>query len=103
MSVFKIDIKKYYFRIMVFSTIGLAVGFYVLEEMATWEKIPLGQVFYIILGCFLIAVSGIFITMAIKLRFFPKKRKKKGSRPIFLEDEQHRRERKTQSSKPSEK
>ncbi len=72
---------------MIGSIIGLAAGFYLLDEVATWEKVPLGQVFYIVLGCVLITVSGILIFSAIKVRFFPKKRKRRHSKPIFLEDE----------------
>jgi predicted membrane protein len=93
MSALRIDIKKFFSRIMIFSIIGLAVGYYVLEEVASWEKVPMGQVFYIILGCVMIAISGLFICIAIKLRFFPKKRKKKGSKPIFLEDEHKKKRR----------
>jgi len=80
-------IKKHFGKFMIGSIIGLAIGFYILEEVATWEELPLGQVFYIVLGCVLIAVSGIFMIAAIKVRFFPKKRKRRRSKPIFLEDE----------------
>lgn len=86
MSATRIDIKKLFPRVLIFTVIGLVVGFYVLEEVATWEKLPPGQVFYILLGCVLIAISGVILLVAMKLRFFPKKRKKKGNKPVFLED-----------------
>jgi putative Mn2+ efflux pump MntP len=93
MSALKIHIKKFFVRTMILSVIGLAAGYYLLEEVASWEKVPLGQVFYIIIGCVMIAISGIFICIAIKLRFFPKRRKRKGSKPIFLEDENKKKQR----------
>ena len=87
----RFDIKKHFASLLISSIVGLAAGYYVLEVMATWEKMPLGQVFYIIVGCVLIAVSGIALIIAIKLKFFPKKRRKKGSKPVFLEDQKKKR------------
>lgn len=68
---------------------GLIVGYYVLEYIAPIEKIILGQTFYIISGCIIIAVSGIFMFLAFKERYFPKKKKRKGSPPVFLKDTDH--------------
>lgn len=87
MSDFKIDAKKHFNKIALASTVGLAIGFFLLEDLAKREKMPLGQTFYILTGCSLIAVSGIILIIVIKKRFFPKKRKRrKSSRPVFLKD-----------------
>ncbi len=80
------DLKDKYVKTMLGSFAGLVVGYYLLNYVATWEKVPLGQVFYIIAGCIFIAVSGIFIFFAIKMRYFPKKKKRKGAAPVFLKD-----------------
>jgi Na+/melibiose symporter-like transporter len=77
--------KDKHLKIMIAAFGGLIVGYYILNEVATWEKPPLGNTFHIILGCIIIAVSAIAIIFSIKERYFPKKKKKK-SRPIFLDD-----------------
>jgi len=84
------DIKKHFSKVFLASLAGLAIGFYLLEEVSSWEDVPLGQVFYIVIGCVFIAVSAIFLIAAIKVRFFPKKRKRKGSRPVFLDEEKRK-------------
>lgn len=87
MSDFKIDSKKHFNKIAISATVGLAAGFFLLEDLAKREKMPLGQTFYILTGCTLIAVSAIILLVLIKKRFFPKKRKRrKSSRPVFLKD-----------------
>jgi hypothetical protein len=98
--VLRFDIKKHFPKILIGSIIGLAIGYFVLEEMASWEEMPLGQVFYIVLGCVLIAISGIALFVGTKLRFFPKKRKSKRSKPVFLEDQEKRRRSERSSQKP---
>lgn len=94
------DIKKHFTKIFIGALLGLAAGYFVLEEMATWENMPLGQVFYIVLGCVLIAISGVALFIAIKLRFVRKKRKRKRSKPIFLDDEKRRRSESRSDRKP---
>ena len=80
------DAKDRYLKIMLAAFAGLIIGYYLLEYVATWEKVAMGQTFYIIVGCIIIAVSAIVMFFAVKNRYFPKKRKKKGSRPVFLKD-----------------
>lgn len=79
------DLKDKYLKIILAAFAALIVGYYILNYVATWEHPPLGNTFYIILGCIIIAASVIVIAIAIKYRYFPKKRKKK-SRPIFLDE-----------------
>jgi len=80
-------IKQQFFKIILGSIGGILVGFYLLEEVSSWEHVIFGQVFYIVTGCVCIAVSGIMIFLAVKYRFFPKKKKRKSSPPVFLEDQ----------------
>lgn len=77
--------KNWQSKVIIGSIIGLIVGYYLFAEVSSWEKVKLGQVFYIIVGGIMIAVSGIALFFAIKTKYFPKK-KRKASRPIFLED-----------------
>lgn len=87
MSDFKIDTKKHFNKIAIAAVVGLAIGIFLLEDLAKREKMPLGQTFYILTGCALIAVSGIILLAILKKRFFPKKKKRrKSSRPVFLKD-----------------
>jgi hypothetical protein len=74
--------------------VTLAAGYYLLNHVATWEDPPLGNTFYIIAGCILIAAGVIAAVLIIKARFFPKRKKKKGSRPVFLNDVQEKEKRK---------
>ena len=87
------EAKDRYLKIMLAAFAGLVIGYYLLEHVATWEKVPPGQTFYIILGCIVIAVSGIVMFFALKNRYFPKKKKRKSSRPVFLKDTEHRKSR----------
>ncbi|RZJ30993.1 MAG: hypothetical protein EOO48_03445 [Flavobacterium sp.] len=80
------DSKDKYLKIMLAAFAGVVVGYYLLEHIAPIERVPLGQTFYIIAGCILIAASAIVMFFAIKSRYFPKKKKRKSSRPVFLKD-----------------
>ena len=85
MAVNRNDPNNLFLKLALFAILGLAAGFYLLEEVASWEKVPLGQVFYIVVGCVLIAASAIIMFLAVKKRYRPK-RKKKSSKPVFLKD-----------------
>lgn len=79
-----------YLKLMLAAFAGLVIGYYLLEHVAPIEEVPLGQTFYIITGCIAIAVSAIVMFYALKNRYFPKKKKRKGSRPVFLKDSEHK-------------
>lgn len=49
------------------------IGYYILNEVSTWYEVPLGVSFYVILGCTLMASSGIFIVYTIKRLYYTKK------------------------------
>lgn len=68
------------------------IGYYILEFISTRERPPLGTTFHVILGCLLMCVSLIVLALELKAVFFPKKRKKKGSRPVFLDSDKTRKE-----------
>lgn len=68
------------------SLVVFGIGFYILDEISTWFEIPLGNTFYVILGCSLMAISGVFIIYSIKETFFKKKQKKKRIKQVFLKD-----------------
>ncbi|HLA57040.1 MAG TPA: hypothetical protein VK623_13125 [Flavobacterium sp.] len=64
---------------------GLCLGYFLLEYVSTWEDPPLGNAFHIVMGCALIAVAFIIIFVTLKRHYFPKK-KRRGSKPVFLDD-----------------
>ena len=67
----------------------LAIGYFMVENLSKREKPPLGMTFNIIVGFLLIFVAGIILAITLKTYFFPKK-KKKQSRPVFLDDEKNK-------------
>lgn len=69
------------------SIVVFGIGYYILEFISTRERPPLGTTFHVILGCLLMCVSLIVLVLELKAVFFPKKRKKKGSRPVFLDSD----------------
>jgi hypothetical protein len=71
----------------VFANIILfGIGFYILDEISTWYEIPLGSDFYVILGCTVMASSGVYIIYSIKKIYFTKGKKK--SNPTFLKKDE---------------
>ncbi|HEX9980341.1 MAG TPA: hypothetical protein VGB50_07230 [Flavobacterium sp.] len=85
MSNRKRDPKSLETKIIWVSFFVLCLGYFMLNYVATWESPLLGNTFHIVFGCVFIAVSVITMFLAIKSKYFPKK-KKKTSRPIFLDD-----------------
>jgi hypothetical protein len=82
------EIKDRNLKIILAAFAGLAVGYYILNYVSTIEDIILGNTFYVIVGCIIMAVCGIVMFFALKNRYFPKKKKRKGSRPLFLKDQE---------------
>ncbi len=74
-----------YSKNIAISFVALCIGYFILNYVAALEKPPLGNTFHIVLGCVIIAVSGLFLITNIKKKYFPKKRKR--TKHIFLEDQ----------------
>lgn len=70
--------------LVLLSCIVFGIGYYFLNEISTWYEVPLGVTFHVILGCTLMAISGIYIGYTLKQLFFTKRRKR--SKRIYLED-----------------
>ena len=84
-----------------FKTLGicallLGLGYYTLENLSAREKVFLGNTFYIILGCVLIAVPGLVVIVTLRNYFFPKKKRRSRSKPVFLNEEDVKKNKKTE-------
>ncbi|HEY0091742.1 MAG TPA: hypothetical protein VGB43_04565 [Flavobacterium sp.] len=66
--------------------VGLAIGYYMLNHVATWEKPLLGNTFHIVMGCAIIAVCAIALAIILKERFYPKRKRKTRRQHVFLDD-----------------
>jgi prolipoprotein diacylglyceryltransferase len=73
--------KKKYILICVFIFL---IGYYLLYEVSTWFEVPLGNIFYVLVGCLLMASAGVYIGYAIKVLYFSKKKKK--TKHFFLKN-----------------
>ena len=60
------------------------IGYIFLNVVSGIFEVPLGITFHVILGCTLMAISGIYIGYTIKQLYFTKKRKR--SKRIYLDD-----------------
>lgn len=78
--------RNHNFRIMAICIFFFGLGYYELNYISAQEKPFLGNTFHILLGCVMMAISGIFFFISFKEIFFPEKRKK--SNPVFLENQQ---------------
>jgi len=77
--------KKRIKLLLVFASCFIfGIGYYILNEVSTWFEVPLGVTFHVVLGCTLMAVSGIYIIYTLKKLYFTKKRKR--SKRIYLDD-----------------
>lgn len=72
------------FILILVSCFIFGIGYYFLNEISTWYEVPLGVSFHVILGCTLMAISGIYIGYTLKQLFFTKRRKR--SKRIYLDD-----------------
>lgn len=77
--------KKRNLLLVLVSLVVFAIGYYILDVVSRIYEIPLGNTFYVILGCSLMASSGVFIVYTIKETYF--KKKKKRIKQIFLKDD----------------
>lgn len=69
--------KKKISSVLILASLAVfALGYYILEVISRKFDIYLGNTFYVILGCSLMAVSGVFMIFIIKKTFFQKKKKK---------------------------
>ncbi len=75
--------RKKIFLILV-SCFAFGIGYYILNEVSTWYEVPLGVTFHVILGCTLMAISGIYVIYTIKKVFFTKRSKR--TKNVYLED-----------------
>lgn len=60
------------------------IGYYFLNVVSRQFEVPLGVTFHVILGCTLMAVSGIYIVYTINNLYFTKKPKR--TKHIYLKD-----------------
>ncbi|MBF2708523.1 hypothetical protein [Flavobacterium soyangense] len=76
--------KKKKLILIFISCIVFGIGYYFLNEVSTWFEVPLGVTFHVILGCSLMAISGIYIGYTIKQLYFTKRRKR--TKRIYLDE-----------------
>lgn len=79
------DKKKKNLVLILLSLFVFGIGYYVLEVISTGFDLYLGNTFYVILGCSLMAISAVFIIYTIKETYF--KKKKKRVQQVFLKDD----------------
>lgn len=77
--------KKKKLWLILASCFIFGLGYYILNEVSTWHEVPLGITFHVILGCTLMASSGIYIIYTIKKVFFTKRSKR--TKHIYLKDD----------------
>lgn len=66
------------------------LGDYLLNDYSTRYEVFLGSTFHIILGCALMASSVVYVLFIIKRFFFPKRKKRKHSKPVFLKNDEEK-------------
>jgi len=76
--------KKIKLLLILVSCFVFGIGYYFLNEVSTWFEVPLGVTFHVILGCSLMAISGIYIGYTINQLYFTKKRKR--TKRVYLDD-----------------
>lgn len=76
--------KKERILLMILSCFVFVLGYYLFDVVSRWYKVPLGLTFYVVTGCTLMAVSGIYLVYTINKVFFTKKKKR--TKHIFLDD-----------------
>lgn len=83
------EIQNRTFSITAACLVAFGIGYFMVEHISIREKPPIGKTFHIIVGCLLIALAAIMMAMVVRVHFFTKKRKKK-SRPVFLDKDVHK-------------
>jgi hypothetical protein len=76
--------KKKKLLLILVSCFVFGIGYYFLNEVSTWFEVPLGVTFYVILGCSLMAISGIYIGYTINQLFFKKKSNR--TKRVYLDE-----------------
>lgn len=76
--------KKKKLLLILVSCFVFGIGYYFLNEVSTWFEVPLGVTFHVILGCTLMAISGIYIGYTVNQLYFTKKRKR--TKRVYLDD-----------------
>ena len=77
--------KKNKLLLMLVSCFVFGLGYYILNEVSTWYEVPLGITFHVVLGCTLMASSGIYFVYTMKRVFFTKRSKR--TKHIYLKDD----------------
>ena len=57
----KTERRKKRRKLIILSCFAFDIGFYLLDEVTTWFELTLGNIFYVIVGCTLMAVSAVYI------------------------------------------
>lgn len=78
------DRKKIKLALILVSCFVFGLGYYILEVVSRKFEIPLGNTFYVILGCTLMAISALYILYTINYLFFTKRSKR--TKHIYLKD-----------------
>lgn len=86
----RIERKNRNLKTLAICIVVFGLGYYILNYISRMEKPFLGNTFHILLGCILMAISGLLLVITIKKQFFPKKRKR--TNHVFLEDQQKKSE-----------
>jgi hypothetical protein len=78
--------QDHFFRNFGLSLLGFVLGYYIFDILSRQERLPFGQVFYIVAGCVLMAVTAILMAVMAQRRYFPKKKRKPREKQVFLKD-----------------
>ena len=76
-------IKEHFIKVILMVLFALSLGYVMLVKFSTWDSPFLGITFHIVMGCLLLVFGVIIGLVAIKIRFFQKK-KRRSQKPIFL-------------------
>ena len=76
--------RKIKLLLIFISCIVFGIGYIFLNVVSRIFEVPLGITFHVILGCTLMAISGIYIGYTIKQLYFTKKRKR--TKRVYLDD-----------------
>lgn len=75
--------------LVILCLIVFGIGYFMVEFLSTGERPLLGMTFHIVIGCLLMSIATIVLVITLKRHFFPKK-KRKGKRPIFLDEDKRK-------------
>lgn len=77
--------KKTYLSLgaILLAIFAFVLGYFMLNHVATWEKIIPGPTFYIVFGCIFMAAAVLYVGRGIYKKYFEKKKKRR-TKPVFL-------------------